>query len=718
MEQTWLYLGLLTLSVVFFAFGAFRSVRMLHTRKDAALNHVLLTFSLFLVLAVWCVRYAVGLFMALHTAPETARLTWLELVADSLLHALQTFSMDEDYTTYILSGKEMMTAIFGEGTAWAGVYGLYASALNFLSPIAGGAILFDILTGIFPRLKLMFRSRKRQVYVFSELNDEALALAESICAHTQKSKEKVTLIFTDAYANQEEESGAERLAAARAMGAVCLREDLLELRHSRGRAASFILIDRDEAQNFHTLSALTSERHIKSRMLTDSRIYLFSQNALAGTLVKGTMEILKTKMDEAHLPMIRVVRSYTNLVYDLLDQVPLYEPLVGRSGKKQLRLTILGSGCIGTEMFLAATWCSQMLDCTPEIHVISQEPESAFRDKVDAISPEILRSAQEKDPVLQIYRDKAVFSAPYFRFRYTQADVTGQSLYRHMTQGEPGQCPLASDYFVVALGSDETNLAVATALSRMVGQDSLSTGADRRTVIAYVLYDKSLGEMMNVQPRQGKLLLYAFGSLESTYSRENVFMTQMEADAYTVSQSYSKRDMDAFLRDEYGWQANIARAIHQKYKRFSAGIREPGRFDQALSGMPEGLERQSTGETNKAYTDLLCRPDSRGLVDRLTWLEHRRWCAFTRTQGFTCPTRQQLESYAFQNGNSHKNVALKLHACLVECDTLGTREIPWDTKELPRGEYDLLDELAHWRYWFTGRREDMREDFKIWDRPV
>lgn len=707
MDHSWMYLGLLALSVAFFVFGTVRTLRMFHTRKDAALNHLLLNFSVFLVAAVWCVRYAVGLYMTLETAG--GGLNPVELVADSLLHTLQTFSMDEDYTIYILSGKQMLAAIFGTDTLWDEVYGLYASVLNFLAPIAGGAILFDILTGIFPKLKLLVSSRKRQVYVFSELNDEALALAESIYTHGQEKKEKLTLIFTDAYADRDEESGAERLAAARAMGAVCLREDLLELRHTRGRAANYILIDLDEGQNFRTLSALTGERYVKAKMLEDSKIYLFSQNDLAGTLVKGTMEILKTQMPEDKLPMIRVVRSYTNLVYDLLDQVPLYTPLVGKPDNR-LRLTILGSGCIGTEMFLAATWCSQLLDITPEIHVISQETEQAFRDKVDAISPEILRSARENDPVLRIYRDRAVCSKPYFRFRYTQADVTGQSLHRIMMQGETGQRPVESDYFVVALGSDETNLSVATILSRMVGQDSLTCREDRRTVIAYVLYDKSLGEMMNVQPRQGNLLLHAFGSLERTYSRENVFLTRMEGDAYTASQSYSRRDMESFLRDEYGWRANIARAIHRKYKRFSAGIREQDSIDR----------KQTDGASHsaeEAFKRLLKREDSAKLVDRLTWLEHRRWCAFIRSQGFRCPTREQLEAYAFKNGNTHKNTTLKLHACLVECDEKGIREIPWDKKTLPPGEYDLLDELAHWRYWFTGRNPDMRGDFKIWDRP-
>ena len=115
MDGFWIYLGLLALSVGCFAFGTARTLRMLHTRKDVALNHLLLNFSVFLVAAVWCVRYAVGLYMTLETAGGGG-LNAVELVADSLLHTLQTFSMDEDYTTYILNGKQMLVALWRRGT--------------------------------------------------------------------------------------------------------------------------------------------------------------------------------------------------------------------------------------------------------------------------------------------------------------------------------------------------------------------------------------------------------------------------------------------------------------------------------------------------------------------------------------------------------------------------------------------------------------------------
>lgn len=59
--------------------------------------------------------------------------------------------MDEDYTSYLLSGKEMVRMLVGVASAWEMAYSAYASLLNFVAPIAGGAIILDILVNVFPQ---------------------------------------------------------------------------------------------------------------------------------------------------------------------------------------------------------------------------------------------------------------------------------------------------------------------------------------------------------------------------------------------------------------------------------------------------------------------------------------------------------------------------------------------------------------------------------------
>ena len=72
-----------------------------------------IAFSACLLASVWCLRYAVGYFASVcpelidpeATAPP---LMWWEEIFNSIAHALQTFSMDEDYTGYIVNGRIML----------------------------------------------------------------------------------------------------------------------------------------------------------------------------------------------------------------------------------------------------------------------------------------------------------------------------------------------------------------------------------------------------------------------------------------------------------------------------------------------------------------------------------------------------------------------------------------------------------------------------------
>ena len=87
------------------------------TYKKTTVSRMLL-FSGCLIAAVWCLRYAAGYFSIVSADDNTVTLTWWEEIFNSLVHALQTFSMDEDYTDYILNGKKMLGTICGDNSIW------------------------------------------------------------------------------------------------------------------------------------------------------------------------------------------------------------------------------------------------------------------------------------------------------------------------------------------------------------------------------------------------------------------------------------------------------------------------------------------------------------------------------------------------------------------------------------------------------------------------
>lgn len=85
---------------------------------------------------VFLVRLAVGWCAAGAQGLEISALNRLEKAFDSLVHALQTFSLDEDYTKYLTVGKDLLEN--AGHPVWAQVYGLIGSVLNVSAPILGG----------------------------------------------------------------------------------------------------------------------------------------------------------------------------------------------------------------------------------------------------------------------------------------------------------------------------------------------------------------------------------------------------------------------------------------------------------------------------------------------------------------------------------------------------------------------------------------------------
>ncbi len=167
-DQTILLLFLyasVTLLAVPFLTVAVRWVLGKKKKKRSGLSGIL-KFSACLLGAIWCLRYAVGYYTLLFPQGGEIPLTRMEELFNSAVHALQTMSMDEDYTEYIIQGKAMMGALFGDGTVLQSLYGIYAAVLNLVAPIAGGAILFQILANIFPQILLklsFFGSVERKV---------------------------------------------------------------------------------------------------------------------------------------------------------------------------------------------------------------------------------------------------------------------------------------------------------------------------------------------------------------------------------------------------------------------------------------------------------------------------------------------------------------------------------------------------------------------------
>ena len=737
--QTLLYASvvLVAISVLMLAIGLLKD--RFGSGKRGGMGRIL-AFSAGLLGAVWCLRYAVGYF-AIVANSDKQFLTKAEEIFNSAVHALQTFSMDEGYTEYIADGKRMLSFLWGANHWTVDAYGIYAAVLNFLSPVVGGAVIFEILASVFPRLRLIFLYLvfwKEKCY-FSELNPDSLAMAQSLRQYYPKTlkKPRPVLIFTDTYVDDEKEKDYELLMTAKQMGAICVRDDLLHVSKNLLGKRSYFLMDRQELGNLQTLQNFSESA--RAWQLWGASIFLMVRSDLYVRVEQQVQNKLKEKIEKKKLwiwkkaPTVIPVQSHRNLVHNLLSDVPLYEPLMHKTDSKELNVTILGDGLIGTEAFLSVYWMGQMMKSpAPDtmesvqlrVDVVSKDADKDFWSKIEYINPEIKKTikilrqkdkdygediaqieAREQQEREQILADGlGGGNDPYLTVEYHEADVKSGGF---LDLGDEKNAFLKkTDYFIVALGNDEDNITVAERLRLSVGKGHLESFDPNypekiaRTVIAYAVFDSALCRALNEKrffddcvKGVPDIFMHAFGSREQVYSCENVLMSKSLVRAKEIGASYLKTQLgEAYLKDNktraanedknYTHWADIARALHIKYKAFALNIIHSSIFsEKSEEGYKDHQEkvRQACAQyqrvaiaedpTKLTEVDQDLRKNVDAKAHLLAWLEHRRWCAFTRTMGYRHTDALAKNVKRF---DKHKNMPLKLHPCLVEAVLPGT----------------------------------------------
>lgn len=694
-------------------------------------------------------------------------LVWPDLF-ENFVESIKIFAVDSSYKQFFVNTRYAMENI--PLIRYINAY-VYIPFLYFLAPVTGAVAILEIVSSLSERLNLVFKSSCfwKEVYYFSELNEQSLALAES----ARKSKPfllEPVIVFTDAYFDESNERSSELYYAAKNCGAICLKDDILHINIRKICKRKIVLIDSDEMKNIQCMMSLldaAKSKMFKTWALSGAEIVVCADNMtyslviekikqkaaaifgkydvgskIVGKLFKKDSIIYKKLMKLFEKRSMLFVNVYSNMVKNLFKEMPLYEPLVDEEKGKEFNLTILGTGQIGTELFLSAYWCGQMIGHKLNINVISRESEASFIDKINFINPEIFDTVERcianndahniparelfsesgsdsaktrtkaYEKMMKKYWFKDVLAEPYLNFRYYQTDIEDDNLSHKLSETHWADnfklCE--TDYFVVALGDDSSNIRVAEKLNKYINEYKLTNGlvTSRNTVIACAVYNSSASRIINEsqdnQTKNLKTFMYAFGSFDEVFSLENMLMSSERERSNMILKSYhslkSGFEKDEFKaeakskaegRTEYDFWANIARALHTRYKAFSAGAITDSVFTVAKDDCNDKtkdydkVEDKRKGKTkdkesktliekrNETYAEAFKdydkkvsdTEDKEGIIKKLTWLEHRRWCAFTRVRGFT--RAEDFKQYFHYTGN-HKEMELKLHPFLVESD--------------------------------------------------
>lgn len=492
---------------------------------------------------------------------------------------------------------------------WLGMaYQAWAATLYVVAPIFTFGFVLSLFKNISAYLHL-FMAHFKDLYVFSELNEKSLILAGDI----KKNNQKAAIVFTDVF-DDNAESTCELIEAAKKIGAICFEKDVLAIdfrKHSHRTALFFFTIGRDETENLN--QSLKLIENYKNR--ADTHVYIFStgieSELLLTSVDKGTIKV--RRINDVQALVNRVLYERGNILFDSAKET--------EDGSKHICAVVIGMGKHGTAMLKALTWFGQMDGYKLEIHAFDQDP--LAQEKFTAMAPELMSPA------------------------YNGIDVPGEAQYRITIHSgvQVGTITFADEiskitnatYVIVALGNDDINIKTAVDLRMYFERMKI------HPVIQSIVYNSQQKRALEgICNYRGQAYDIEFiGDLESSYTQDVIIDSELEEEALRRHLKWGEEE--EFWTYQYNYCSSVASAIHMR-ARIRCGIPGAAKKEEELT------EKER---------------------DTIETLEHRRWNAYMRAEGYV---------YSGSKDKKSRNDLAKMHHDLVDYSALSESEKRKDSK--------------------------------------
>ena len=574
----------------------------------------------------------------------------LEVTRGGLLGSIHAFAVSLYYTVQVFTSGVDVGGLLGPfreaagGIAQAQV--LAVGVMHASAPILLITAALAYFQTPSATLRLLWGHR-RAVNAFSELNDQSLALAESLKEREPQS----LLVFTNVVLSDNNPS-AELISRARALKAICLKKDLLTspltARTKKARIRLFIIGEDEAANAFYAVDILKHDR-LAQRDFTD--LYVLA------TTIEGDLAL----MNRGASTRIRVrrINPARTLVYDWLWRdssegraagVDLFRDDLADSANPTISAAVIGLGAHGMEMLRALTWYCRMT--LPDGERVRLRVHAFDRD-ADAEAK--IRSAY---PGLLANPAHAALQAETTITVHGGVDATTATLLKTLRDGE------ALDFVFISLGDDTRNLRVAVELFRecvRLGRSpQILTVSKNSSKITGVL----AGMMDEAQLRvgDGKIpSIHLVGDLAEVYGYDALIQSDMELNGLVCHLAWENLSdglapaVETFWSSEYNYASSIAVPIHWKARR---RVGTPG-----------------------AMADAANRTEMEHNV--LSRLEHDRWCSFMLSEGFVL-------------GGHKAAYLIRTHPLLVPFDELSDTDAAKDDND-SRDTLAKLERDSAWR---------------------
>ena len=530
---------------------------------------------------IYCLLFGVflmGVFLHypsfwLEFGEETHRL--LKSVVYSVINAIRVFATEDMYGNISQQIRSVINSdTLSETQKFCfKIYELFVIIIQFIAPFLTFGFVASFIKNFFPGVVYKFFTVRRDVHVFSELNEKTLALANSILKDDEAKREKrksqeeqeddktfkPLIVFT---ACDKKDDDDELIDKARNMGALIFRSAIDNIRfrknkeenkekRRKNRKITFYLTGEDENEKINYATNIIGNYDCE-----DVSMYVFSDGL--------ECELLLSAWDNKFMKIFRVNDIQALIYHNLYTHgIRLFKKARETNGN-MVSAVIVGLGKYGIETLKALAWYCQVPGFNIKITAFDADPniESKFR----AQCPELM----EKN------RDITPGEAHYDINIYGGIDVQTYDFFEKLKNiYDP-------TYVFVSLGNDEDNVSLATRIRSEYKRTAPKMNPDIETVV----FNSDIAREMSVSWEEGEqdgasnkgittyrgdtYDIHMIGDLESFYSVKTVIDSELIARGMEINCDWAKNDplkcaeeAKKFWKYNYNYKSSIARAIYE-----------------------------------------------------------------------------------------------------------------------------------------------------------
>lgn len=607
-----------TVGIIWFISGFVNTSKRKKKRKISPLNGLILSI-------------VIAFFLIFINRNQSESVNILDSILTSILNTLRVFSGESGLN----DTREALGIVPSnlKNLLWT-----YTAIIHTIVPVILAGVLVSVVRGFLPKVRYKFNN-KRVLFIFSEITEKTVLLAEDIKQNCEKTN---LIIFCDNY-EETDEKVLEWKERIEIISGLCIKKDIsmMKFNPKSEKEIHLFLLENKEENNLKLAIELSEVYKNINKIKIHLAASMVEAEDMIDSIDKGNNKI-----------KLRLINESKAIVYSLFDEMPLFCAI----NNNKLKVMIVGCGNIGFEALKTICWCGQFDNVELEVIVVDINKDT--QNRILANCPEFERfiktSNKNKDLNIEILC----------------MDANNKEFFDMLKQNND------IGYVVCCLGDENINLHIGAKIRSTC--ESFKQSINKQNIKLPIINILIQNQFMNYlsenfsNAQNQKYNLNAFGSIKKIYTWRMIVGTYLDQMALGVHRIYDDgnitKAMENFENSEYNKKNSMVAAVHCKYKLF-----------QALSIVDNELltkiewENQIDDNLITNYINNIYKNDIYGnktnIINKLSELEHRRWMMYMFSEGFQVALKDEAKNY-YQEFKDHKNLLAKKHPGLVSWDEL------------------------------------------------